>query len=68
MAELWIEETGSKVVWHRFVGRVGAGRYRAACGWEMNLRGGGRLWPVKFGQPGLPPAERCDICMARRTQ
>lgn len=61
MAALWIEEAGPTVVWHRAVGRIGSGRYRAAYGGEMDLRGG-RLWAVKPGQTGPPESERCHIC------
>lgn len=64
MVELWIEQAGPKVVWHRSVGRLGSARYRAACGGEMNLLEG-RLWAVKPGQPGPPNAERCQTCLAQ---
>lgn len=61
MSQFWIEEN-DKHVWHRSVARVGHLEYRAACGWELDARGG-RVWIVKRGEPGPPSDNRCHSCV-----
>lgn len=48
---VWPEEA-EKPVWHGVAARVGAGHYRAGCGWKLTLRG--RVWPVKGGDLANP--------------
>lgn len=63
MAALWFEKSSEKSVWHLADATVGKGRYRMACGWELELQAVRRLWPVKTGEAGPPRDDRCHACV-----
>ena len=62
---IWLRE-GDEDVWHHLARRVGPGRWKTACGWEMSAFRG-MMWPQKPGEPGPPPPDRCHDCVAGAT-
>lgn len=61
MGRLYFEEP-DKAVWH--IVHRNAGRYVAACGWEMTAWHG-RMWPVKPDEMAGPDPEAvCHSCSA----